>query len=100
MKDEQTHLLEWVESPSRWAITRALIHQYQWFHVSMGLIGNTTFVIGSVFFLWEDWQRAGTWLFIIGSVGMLLGSIGSAIVTYERDRGRQPGEVQRTRDRQ
>ncbi|MEQ3725681.1 YrhK family protein [Alcanivorax sp.] len=76
-----------------WAITRALIHQYQWFHVTLGLIGNGTFVVGSVFFLWESWQRAGTWLFIIGSVGMLIGSIGSAIVTYERSKGRDPGDV-------
>ncbi len=46
-----------------------------------------------MFFLWESWQRAGTWLFIIGSVGMLIGSIGSAIVTYERSKGRDPGDV-------
>ena len=76
-----------------WALTRALVHQYQWFHVTLGLIGNGTFVVGSVFFLWESWQRAGTWLFIIGSVGMLIGSIGSAIVTYERSKGRHPGDV-------
>ncbi|KZY34630.1 hypothetical protein A3754_03875 [Alcanivorax sp. HI0083] len=84
---------------SSWALTRALVHQYQWFHVTLGLIGNGTFVIGSVFFLWESWQRAGTWLFIIGSVGMLIGSIGSAIVTYERSKGRQPGDVDDQQDK-
>ncbi|MEQ3638036.1 YrhK family protein [Alcanivorax sp.] len=83
---------------SSWALTRALVHQYQWFHVILGLIGNGTFVVGSVFFLWDSWQQAGTWLFIIGSVGMLIGSIGSAIVTYERSKGRQPGEVDNQQD--
>ncbi|EUC70900.1 hypothetical protein Y017_07945 [Alcanivorax sp. 97CO-5] len=83
---------------SSWALTRALVHQYQWFHVILGLIGNGTFVVGSVFFLWESWQQAGTWLFIIGSVGMLIGSIGSAIVTYERSKGRHPGEVDNRQD--
>ncbi|MDX1802472.1 MAG: YrhK family protein [Alcanivorax sp.] len=94
MSNDDMSLLERVETPSRWAITRALIHRYQWFHLGMGLLGNTTFVIGSVFFLWQDWQEAGTWLFIVGSAGMLLGSIGSAIVAYERTKGRGPGEVQ------
>lgn len=79
---------------SRWALIRGLIHQFQWFHVVTGLIGNTTFVIGSVFFLSKSWMTLGTWLFIVGSAGMLIGTIGSAIVTYERSRGRTPGEVQ------
>ena len=79
---------------STWALTRAFVHQYQWFHLAMGLLGNTTFVIGSVFFLWESLKPAGVWLFIIGSVGMLLGSIGGAVVAYERAKGRAPGEVQ------
>ncbi|HAD47158.1 MAG TPA: hypothetical protein DIU19_03570 [Alcanivorax sp.] len=81
---------------STWALTRAFVHQYQWFHLAMGLLGNTTFVVGSVFFLWESLKPAGVWLFIIGSVGMLLGSIGAAIVTYERAKGRAPGDVQET----
>jgi len=79
---------------SSWALTRALIHQYQWFHLAMGLLGNTSFVVGSVFFLWESLKPAGVWLFIIGSAGMLLGSIGAAIVAYERAKGRTPGDVQ------
>ena len=83
---------------SGWALTRALIHQYQWFHVATGLIGNTTFVIGSVFFLWKSWMLPGTWLFIIGSVGMLIGSLGNTIVTYERSKGRVPGDVQEHRE--
>ncbi|HEX5678265.1 MAG TPA: YrhK family protein [Alcanivorax sp.] len=51
-------------------------------------------MVGSVFFLWESLKPAGVWLFIIGSAGMLLGSIGAAIVSYERVKGRSPGDVQ------
>ena len=79
---------------STWALTRAFVHEYQWFHLAMGLLGNIAFVIGSVFFLWESLKPAGVWLFIIGSAGMLLGSIGGAVVTYERAKGRMPGDVQ------
>lgn len=82
------------QAHSTWALTRALVHQYQWFHLAMGLLGNTAFVVGSVFFLWESLKPAGVWLFIIGSAGMLLGSIGAAIVSYERVKGRSPGDVQ------
>lgn len=84
------------QAHSTWALTRAFVHQYQWFHLAMGLLGNTAFVVGSVFFLWESLKPAGVWLFIIGSAGMLLGSIGAAIVAYERAKGRMPGEVQET----
>ncbi len=80
--------------PTPPGLTRAFVHQYQWFHLAMGLLGNTAFVVGSVFFLWESLKPAGVWLFIIGSAGMLLGSIGAAIVTYERAKGRSPGDVQ------
>lgn len=79
---------------STWALTRAFVHQFQWFHLAMGLLGNASFVVGSVFFLWEATKPAGVWLFIIGSAGMLLGSLGSAIVAYERAKGRMPGDVQ------
>lgn len=34
--------------------------------------------------LWESLKTAGVWLFIIGATGMLIGSIGSGIVKYER----------------
>lgn len=62
---------------------RAMVQQYQWIHLTLGLIGNAAFVVGSIFFLWDSWQQPAIWLFIMGSVGMLIGSIGSAIVKYE-----------------
>ena len=57
-----------------------LLRKYQWIHLTLGLIGNISFVVGSVFFLYEHLHSEGTWLFIIGSTGMLIGSLGEAIV--------------------
>lgn len=69
-------------------LTRILVHDYQWIHLTLGLIGNALFVIGSVYFLWTSTQQLAIWLFIAGSSGMLIGSIGSAIVKLdERRRG-------------
>lgn len=56
------------------------VTNYEWIHTGIGLLGNTAFLVGSVFFLFESLKRAGTWLFIAGSFGMLLGSLGRAIV--------------------
>lgn len=63
---------------------RLLAHEYKWIHTGLGLLGNLTFVVGSVMFLYESTKHAGTWLFIVGSTGMLIGSIGDAFVEKER----------------
>jgi hypothetical protein len=55
-----------------------------WAHLGIGLFGNTTFVVGSVLFLYERLQTAGVWLFIVGSSGMLLGSLGELLARVER----------------
>lgn len=62
---------------------RTFVKDNPWFHTVIGLIGNGSFVIGSVFFLFEDLQRAGVWLFIVGSAGMLIDSLGNAIAKVE-----------------
>lgn len=79
---------------------RTLLHRYEWVHLTLGFIGNSCFVLGSVLFLWESTKTPGVWLFIIGSAGMWIGTTGSAIVSYGRHRaqdrrhrldpGRQP----------
>lgn len=72
---------------------RQLLRKYEWVHLTLGFIGNTCFVIGSVLFLWETTQIIGTWLFIIGASGMWIGSTGSAIVGYarhEKEHDRRP----------
>jgi hypothetical protein len=63
---------------------REFVCHFEWIHISLGIFGNIAFLIGSIFFLWESLKTAGVWLFILGSLGMLIASIGSAIVQAER----------------
>ena len=72
---------------------RTLVQEFGWIHTGIGLIGNTTFFLGSVLFLptfkkWEEvgmeWQTVGVWLFIVGAFFMLIGSLGNFLVkVYE-----------------
>ena len=68
------------------AVSGRFLSAFPMIHLSIGLFGNTTFVVGSVLFLFDSLQRPATWLFIFGSLGMLLGSIGEVLVRYERRR--------------
>lgn len=63
-----------------------LLRDYPWVHLGLGLIGNASFFVGSVFFLYESLKTAGIWLFIVGSAGMLIGSLGSATVKLAWER--------------
>lgn len=63
---------------------RAFLADFPWVHLGIGLFGNTTFVVGSVLFLTPSRQQAGIWLFILGSTGMLLGSLGDLLARLER----------------
>lgn len=76
------------EKDSLSSAMRTFIRDYEWIHIGLGLIGNTSFFVGSILFLWKSAMLAGTWLFIIGSLGMLIGSVGSAVVRYE-ERGQR-----------
>ncbi len=64
---------------------RAWIRHRAEIHTGLGLVGNVAFVIGSVFFLFGSLKIAGVWLFIAGSTGMLIGSIGRAVVESRSD---------------
>jgi hypothetical protein len=68
----------------RSAALRAFVKEYEWVHTLIGLFGNFLFFVGSVFFLWQSWKVAGVWLFILGSFAMLLGSMGEALIRWER----------------
>lgn len=63
----------------------ALVEEFHWLHLTLGLIGNVSFFVGSVLFLFEPLKTAGIWLFIVGSFGMLLGTIGDAVVSHRGD---------------
>lgn len=65
---------------------RQLLNRFQWLHQGIGVLGGFTFFIGSIFFLYDEPVRMiGTWLFIIGSAGMLIGNLGSVVVKYRID---------------
>lgn len=83
MTDRQTHA-----TPSARTLRQRVIgfvEEFHWIHTSLGLIGNGSFFLGSVFFLWESTKAAGVWLFIVGALGMMMGSIGDAIAKIEGD---------------
>lgn len=61
----------------------AVLEQFHWLQMTLGLIGNVSFFVGSVMFLFEPLKTAGIWLFIVGSFGMLMGTIGDVAV-YRR----------------
>ncbi len=56
---------------------------YPWIHTGLGLLGNTCFFIGSIFFFSDALQTAGIWLFTIGSLGMLIDTLGEALLRLE-----------------
>ena len=71
------------------AALRSLVHDYPWFHRWMGLVGNTLFVVGSVFFLFDGLVITGTWIFIGASLGLMLDSIGEKVTKHEDERRRR-----------
>jgi hypothetical protein len=61
---------------------RTLVHEYGWIHLSLGLLGNITFFVGSIFFLpqFEPLKTLGVWLFIVGAFLMMVGALGRLLV--------------------
>jgi energy-converting hydrogenase Eha subunit G len=67
----------------------AFVHRFQSIHTVIGIIGNALFLTGSLTFMLGP-QRLALYLFIAGSAGMLLGSVGSAVVMrYEAHQRRR-----------
>ena len=52
---------------------RRLHETYEWIHILNDSLSSLFFVIGSVFFFYPSMQDYGTWLFLIGSIQMLVG---------------------------
>lgn len=67
---------------------RAYLRDYEWIHLTTGLFGNLSFFAGSVSLLTGTWAWAGAWLFIVGSLGMLVGTLGGFLDRYLRHRRR------------
>lgn len=59
-----------------------LVRDYGWVHLSLGLLGNIQFLIGSVLFLpsLERWQTVAVYLFIGGAALMMVGALGQLLV--------------------
>jgi hypothetical protein len=62
---------------------RRYAHDIPWVHMGVALVGNFAFVVGSLFFLYPELTRAGTWLFVVASWGLLIGVIGEIFARYE-----------------
>ncbi|MCW8193634.1 hypothetical protein F6455_02390 [Proteobacteria bacterium 005FR1] len=66
---------------------RTLVQDYGWVHLSLGLLGNVTFLLGSVLFLpaFKEYKEVGVWLFIAGAFLMLIGSLGRLLLDLLTD---------------
>ena len=62
------------------------LRDFPWVHLGLGLIGNTLFVVGSVMFFSDSVKTLAIWLFVLGSLGMLIGSVGELLVRVEKRR--------------
>lgn len=61
---------------------KTLVKDYGWIHTAIGAIGNFIFFVGSIFFLpsFHSMLTTGVWLFITGSLLMMMGAIGEFFV--------------------
>ena len=64
------------------SLLKTVVQDYGWIHTAIGAIGNFIFFIGSIFFLpnFHSMLTTGVWLFIIGSLLMMLGALGELFV--------------------
>ena len=65
---------------------RTLVQDYGWIHLSIGLLGNTLFVAGSILFLpaFQSLRPIPVYVFIAGSSLMLVGALGQLLVQIWR----------------
>ncbi|WP_156842040.1 YrhK family protein [Novosphingobium aquimarinum] len=74
---------------------KTLVRDFRWAHLGVGILGNLTFLVGSVLFLpsLSEWKTWGVILFIVGSALMFVGALGEFILkafypTSDGDRSR------------
>lgn len=72
---------------SCWKLVHALIKQYEWVHLIIGILGNIAFLGGSIMMLQEE-KTTAIYLFIAGSSGMLIGNLGRFLISLGRDKHR------------
>ncbi|MDG5500377.1 YrhK family protein [Marinobacter sp. BGYM27] len=54
---------------------RVVHERFEWLHICNDYVSAILFLVGSVFFLWSEWQEVATWFFIVGSVFFLFAPI-------------------------
>ncbi|SDY10727.1 YrhK-like protein [Modestobacter sp. DSM 44400] len=64
----------------------ALLRDFPWVHLGIGLLGNSLFFAGSILFFWKSTMLPAIWIFVFGSLGMLIGSLGELLVRVEKRR--------------
>jgi hypothetical protein len=66
------------------SVLKTIVRDYGWIHLSLGLVGNVSFLAGSFLFLpaFETWKTTGVWLFIIGASLMTIGALGRLLVSF------------------
>lgn len=69
-------------------LEREFVEDFPLIHLVIGGFGNTTFLTGSVLFLFPSLEPIALWLFVVGSFGMLVGTLGEAFVRHRRRRNR------------
>jgi hypothetical protein len=64
---------------------KIFVKDYPYIHLGLGLAGNMLFVAGSILFLqrFSSWHHVAVLIFIVGSFGMLLGSVGKAVTDLD-----------------
>ena len=78
------------------SLLKTVVQDYGWIHTAIGAIGNFTFFVGSIFFLpsFKALLTVGVWLFILGSLLMLVGAIGDFLVKiYEAEERSARGQA-------
>lgn len=63
-----------------------LVRNFPWLHLGLGLVGNMLFLVGSIMFFFPGVKTAAIWGFVLGSAGMLIGSIGELLVRVDKRR--------------
>ncbi|NYI41553.1 YrhK family protein [Demequina lutea] len=60
---------------------RTLVQDYEHIHTAIGIMGNLLFVVGSVLFYkaFDQYHMLAVSLFVVGSVFMSVGAIGSGL---------------------
>lgn len=64
---------------------REFVQEYEWVHLTLGMLGNLLFFVGSVLFLFETVKVLDIWAFVVGSFLMLIRSVGNVVVREVQD---------------